>query len=168
MLNILKYKKLKIDKYEICWFMLINYYNNALDNVPNTSGFHGLFTSPLAILNMVKCGSYEFNYCLKKNVIDKAIQLGILSPLNEAKITNEKEEKVAEEDRKNNSTSPFTAEAVEGSRAHEMGHLLGFDHSNRRADPCFKALDQGLITATSDTFQISLSNSILAYVNELL
>jgi len=129
--------------------VLINYYNNGLDSVLNTSGFHGLFTSPLAILN---------------KVIDIATQLGILSPLNEATITNEKEEKVAEEDHIINSTTPFKAAEVEGSLAHEnFGHRLGFDHSNRRADPYFDALNQGLIQPTSDTFNRNLLTSIMVY-----
>src|SRR5580658_1710993 len=104
--------------------MSMNNYNNVLDSVTNTSRFHGHLTLPWMFRDMVKCGSCGFSDYLTRKVRDIASQLGILSPQYEVIKTNEKEGAMAGDNyilisqgyaaALENSTSPFTAEEVEG------------------------------------------------------
>jgi len=118
---------------------------------------------------MVKCKSCGFNDYLTQKVRDIASQLGILDPQYVAIKTSEKEGAIAGDNHilisqeyaaaLENATSLFTAEEVEGTLAHEIGHLA-LDHSNSLlADPCFDAVDNGLIKPSSDTFQICLAKA---------
>lgn len=147
--------------------MSINCCNNIVDSMTNTNGFYGVVS--FMVKDMLNCGYCGFNSYLTQKVRDIASKLGIVDPQYEALITNEKEGAMAGGNQilisqgyaeaLENSTSPFTAEEVEGVLAHEIGHMV-LDHSNSPlSDPCFDAVDNGLIKASSDTFRICFATA---------